>query len=467
MASVIETDYLVIGAGLAGMAFTDALIAASDASVLMVDRRHGPGGHWNDAYPFVRLHQPSAYYGVPSRKLGDDRIDSTGPNAGYYERATGAEVCHHFQEVMDETFLPSGRVQFLPMHDVTERPDGTATVTSLLTGSSRDVAVRKKIVDARYLESTIPATHTPTFEVDDDAHCVPVNDLVRASEPEGGFVVLGSGKTAMDACVWLLEQGVDPDRIVWVKPRESWLLDRGNVQPRDQVGDFMKEWAASIEAAALATSVPDLFARLEACGSLVRVDGSVEPTMFRSSISSAYERALLASVERVVRARHVRRVGSDRMMLDDREVPVPRGALCVDCTAAGLTAAPSRPMFEGRRVTPQQMREGGPSFNAALVGYIEATRGDDPTAANHLTPPNEHPNTALDWIRQRHTGLTAQFRWDQEPDVASWIEGSRLNISAGLGAHAAEPGVGDAIGRYLTHAGGALDNLARLRTAPA
>ena len=62
----IETDYLIVGAGAAGLAFADALIAASDADVVLVDRRHGPGGHWNDAYPFVRLHQPSAFYGVNS-----------------------------------------------------------------------------------------------------------------------------------------------------------------------------------------------------------------------------------------------------------------------------------------------------------------------------------------------------------------------------------------------------------------
>ena len=37
-AGAVEADYLVIGAGLAGMAFTDALIAESDASVLMVER---------------------------------------------------------------------------------------------------------------------------------------------------------------------------------------------------------------------------------------------------------------------------------------------------------------------------------------------------------------------------------------------------------------------------------------------
>jgi hypothetical protein len=60
---------------------------------------------------------------------------------------------------------------------------GGAQVVSLLTGAAREVAVRRKTVDARYLESSIPATHTPTFAVDDDVRCVPVNDLVRAEHP--------------------------------------------------------------------------------------------------------------------------------------------------------------------------------------------------------------------------------------------------------------------------------------------
>jgi hypothetical protein len=60
-ARAIETDYLVVGCGTGGMAFTDTLIAHSQARVVMVDRRERPGGHWNDAYPFVRLHQPSIF----------------------------------------------------------------------------------------------------------------------------------------------------------------------------------------------------------------------------------------------------------------------------------------------------------------------------------------------------------------------------------------------------------------------
>ena len=63
----LEADYLVIGTGAVGMAFVDTLLDESDASVIMVDNHHAPGGHWNDAYPFVRLHQPSHFYGGPRR----------------------------------------------------------------------------------------------------------------------------------------------------------------------------------------------------------------------------------------------------------------------------------------------------------------------------------------------------------------------------------------------------------------
>ena len=66
-ASIEEVDYLVIGAGAGGMAFTDALVTESNFTAVVVERRPAPGGHWNDAYPFVRLHQPSAYYGCNSR----------------------------------------------------------------------------------------------------------------------------------------------------------------------------------------------------------------------------------------------------------------------------------------------------------------------------------------------------------------------------------------------------------------
>ena len=110
----LETDYLVVGCGAAGMAFADSLLTDCDADVIMVDRRHAPGGHWNDAYPFVRLHQPSAYYGVNSLPLGSETIDTHGSNKGFYERAGATEICAYYDRVMQRQSAPFGTGPLLP-----------------------------------------------------------------------------------------------------------------------------------------------------------------------------------------------------------------------------------------------------------------------------------------------------------------------------------------------------------------
>jgi len=116
------TDYLVVGAGASGLAFADSLVAEDpDVELTLVDRRSGAGGHWLDAYPYVRLHIPSAFYGVNSLQLGENRIDANGENAGFYERATGAEVCDYFAEAASR-LTETGRVRILTEHEHTD-PD--------------------------------------------------------------------------------------------------------------------------------------------------------------------------------------------------------------------------------------------------------------------------------------------------------------------------------------------------------
>ena len=172
----MHTDYLVIGAGISGLAFADTLVAQSDADIVIVDRRHAPGGHWIDVYPFVRLHSPSTYYGVDSLRLGHNRIDTEGLNAGLYERATADELWSYFRDVA-ERLTATGRVRLLFGHEVLDDGNGVARVRELGTGVVHDMAVRRRVVDARFLEVSIPSTHTPTFEVAADASFIPVNRL--------------------------------------------------------------------------------------------------------------------------------------------------------------------------------------------------------------------------------------------------------------------------------------------------
>lgn len=113
----------------------------------------------------MRLHQPSANYGVASRVLGNDRIDHTGPNAGFYERATAAEISVYFGQVLDD-LVAAGRAEFLAMSDYRGEDADGHHVTSLLTGADTVVKVRRKLVDATYTESSIPSRHVPGFAVD-------------------------------------------------------------------------------------------------------------------------------------------------------------------------------------------------------------------------------------------------------------------------------------------------------------
>ena len=309
--------------------------------------------------------------------------------------------------------------------------------------------VRRRVVDARYLEPSIPATHAPSFDADPGVRLIPVNDLVRLDGPPSRFTVIGAGKTAMDACLWLLEAGVPPEAIRWVRPRDAWLLDRTFQQPLDLLPRLIEGVSLYLEAAAQADDVPDLFRRLEACGQLIRLDPGVEPTMFRCATVSEAELVRLRSVQDVVRLGRVRHIGPDRIELAGGSVPAGRGQVHVDCSAAGLRTAPGLPVFADGRITLQQIRACQPVFSAALTGYVEAARDDD-APRNLLCPANPYPDTAMDWIRVTCVAQRAEMAWAADHDLSSWLQRSRLNATAGIRDHLDDPLLQSALARLFT-----------------
>src|SRR6476469_3020772 len=128
-----------------GMAFADALVQHSDARVALVDRRHSVGGHWLEAYPFVRLHQASAFYGVASTALGGAR-QQHGPEKGLHERASQPEICAYYEHALGR-MVDTGRVEFLRGSEYV----GDRTVVSHRSGERSTVPERCRIVDATYL----------------------------------------------------------------------------------------------------------------------------------------------------------------------------------------------------------------------------------------------------------------------------------------------------------------------------
>jgi len=171
--------------------------------------------------------------------------------------------------------------------------------------------------------------------------------------------------------------------------------------------------------------------------------------------------AQLRRIENVVRLGKVRRLETDRIVLDEGTIPTSPHHLHVHCAAQGLNAAPETPIFAADRITLQSIRIGLLPFASALVAYIEATR-NDVEAKNRLCPPTRQPNVPLDWLKGMLVGMKAANRWSKEPDIQDWLERSRLNMLRGLLKRAGEPSAQGAFMRFASNVRPGIKNLERL-----
>jgi hypothetical protein len=318
-------------------------------------------------------------------------------------------------------------------------------------------------VDATYLSPTIPATTAAPFTFADDVRVAAINELAAIAETPSTYVIVGSGKTATDGIVWLLANGVAPDRIVWVRPREPWMLNRALVQPVPGVALGLA--ADTMEAAASAESLDDLFLRLEAAGVMLRIDRDVLPTMAKTPTLAVWELELLRTIENDVRLGHINHVTSSEMLLERGSFPLPPDSLIVHCAASGLQYPPLVPVWGSDKIRLQTIRVGFPCFCAALAGYVEATRDDD-RERNRLCPPNTLPDDPTSWARMQVRGTIAMQRYSAEPDIAAWANGCALNPAHIGPSQRDAPAVKAAAARLADHAQRGLTRMSELAHEP-
>jgi hypothetical protein len=138
----------------------------------------------------------------------------------------------------------------------------------------------------------------------------------------------------------------------------------------------------------------------------------------------------------------------------------------VDCTAAGVPAAPARPLFEPGRITMQYVTMGFASWSGATVGTVEALRDDD-AEKNRLCPPAVPPNDMASVLGYLHGGMSGLVARAAEADLAAWNDECRLNLGRGATDHMDDPRVPESLGSLVSNIGPALENLARLNGAAA
>ena len=203
----------------------------------------------------------------------------------------------------------------------------------------------------------------------------------------------------------MLANGVQPDRIVWVRPRDPWMLNRAVVQPDPAVALGLA--ADTMAAAADAESLDDLFLRLEAACVMLRIDRDVLPTMAKTpTLGDMGARSAPHHRERRSPGTHQARDPPRDRPRRRRRSRWRRHSLVVHCAASGLQYPPLVPVWGPDKIRLQTIRAGFPCFCAALAGYVEATRDDD-RERNRLCPPNTLPDSLANWARMQVRGTVA------------------------------------------------------------
>jgi hypothetical protein len=407
---VLSCDYLVVGGGAMGLAFVDSLLLLQpDASVVLVDKHPAPGGHWNDDYEYVMLHQPSLVYGVESSQLEGNRLKLLiKGQLPPWHRANKGEILRYYKEVVDK-HVSTGNLQYFPhssydldqtpevvkddeggdnvaIHSFRSLPDDSGggdipspSVADIEGPWHRHYRVRVKVmaVDAVQGEVQIPATTPPLFDVEDKSsiRVVTPNELHEMHnqkrdstegsgsawwKPAGGifrpvakwfasteaassapvatkYVVLGCGKTGMDAVVHLLnELRVKPEDVAWVIPRDVWVINRARGGPSAYHQELLEQTGNHEKA----------MDSLEAKKVVYRLDPDVRPTApFRFPTVSGAEVKVLRSVTNKIRQGRVQSISvvdhqHPRLVFEDGSDLVLRDAnirdtVFVHCTAPG------------------------------------------------------------------------------------------------------------------------------------
>ena len=419
----LECDYLVVGAGAASLAFVDTLLTELPrAEVVLVDRHDAPGGHWNDAYDFVRLHQPSIVYGLASRKLeGSWLWNFLQCRAPWRHRANKSEILAHFASGVRD-WVKSGRVRYYPrceydfsQPEAVHSEGGTLRRFRSCDGSTEYTAlVRHKVVNGTEHEPLIPSRCPLPFPVDKGVEVITPNDLAASKKRRDAYVVLGCGKTGMDVVVYLQRKmRVDPKRIHLVVPSDVWIWNRfpPEIWRRGGPWDYVHRYLE------LDGDFDKTLLSLEAEGLFFRLDPGRMPTVLRHPIIEQGELDLLK------RTNHIRRgrVSSIVRAANGKDVLVKFGPNFLPLTFAENTAF-------------VHCCSPGP-FNGHLAAFTGGSVDvfDSPTSVSLyiiFTPPASLPSCAIAYLEAaaRRGTLDLEFGRNlvEDADLEPWQVLQRL-----------------------------------------
>jgi len=409
-----------VGAGASSLAFADEVIfggSNKEVSIIMVDMKANPGGHWNDAYDFVSLHQPASYYGVNSIPLGE----------GGNDLVSKFQLLAYFEQVIRK-LEKTGRFKFYSQCVF----EGEGNFVSLLDTNIRyEVEIRESLVDASYLTTRVPSNTPPSYKVEPDITLVPINGITKISNSWEKFVIIGGGKTGIDAVLRLLWQGVDPDKIVWIIPNDSWLTVRESLFVENVTPTIDAYLKIMIEA----KTPGEFYRKTEKVGFMMKLDDKVWPTKQKCATVSLPEIEELRKVKNIIRQGRVLKIEKDKLVFEDGSISNTNPKwLHVDCTADGLTSKEPVPIFQDRKIVLQTVKMCQIVCSAAMIAAVENIgHSKNIQWKNEILQPVPYPNYPLDYFICELKTMKNEENFAKNGPGTMWLLKSRLNYISLVG----------------------------------
>ena len=216
----------------------------------------------------------------------------------------------------------------------------------------------------------------PAFAVEEGVNLAPINGLVHLKSPWKKYVIIGSGKTGLDAVLHLIDLNVDPEKITWIISNDCWYLNR-DVHNMADLWDGMKRQYKTI---LKAKDINDVYRKYEEDGILFRIDQNVWPTKMRVGTITYENLEKLRRVKNIIRQGRIKSIGiNDIKFANGVTISIDcKNELFVDCTSGcnqekshGLKRT-TLPIFDENVIHLQPLLLGGRNcISSALVATLE------------------------------------------------------------------------------------------------
>mmetsp|Transcript_8464 Transcript_8464/g.10702 ORF Transcript_8464/g.10702 Transcript_8464/m.10702 type:complete len:367 (-) Transcript_8464:166-1266(-) len=229
------------------------------------------------------------------------------------------------------------------------------------------------------------------FPIHESVIAKPVNGLTE--EIKSGkfekYLVIGAGKTGIDAIVHLLQNNIDPDCISWIISRDVWYIIRDKNFPTSDIdcqsGVYYKWITKSLlDPFFKADSIIDYYVNMEKHGSFARLDPNLPyPKVFKGPTIDTDELKMIRSISNVVRLGRVTSITNEEVVLQAGRIPFSsEDTLVVDCMAFDFYGyhdiGRDFKIFRSNSIhlgPPTHVFN--PSLTSSILGYLESKFHDD------------------------------------------------------------------------------------------